>query len=99
MIVYDVRDADAWPPDAGFVEAYGDWLTAHGIDKNLTYRVEHHDAALKPFVRVHQFAVNTEGNIYLVEATGAPAKREPYDVPTMTPVPRSADFTPAADHG
>jgi hypothetical protein len=99
VIVYDVRDAGAWPPDAGFVEAYGDWLTAHGIDKNLTYRVEHHDAALKPFIRVHQFAVNAEGNIYLDEATGAPAKREPSDVLITTPAPSPADFAQAADHG
>ena len=82
---YDVNEGFFDHP-AAFTTAYIAWLEAHGIDKNITYRTEHHviDA---PLVRVYQCARDQNGRLYIDETTGDIALRKPFDVLITTPPP------------
>lgn len=89
-VIYEAN-TNFYTHPAAFTEAYTAWLEGHGVDKNATYRTEHHliDA---PLVRVFQFDRNGEGRLYTDEATGEVAKRPPFDVLIRTPAPRPEDF-------
>jgi hypothetical protein len=93
--VFDVHDPqrNPWliaPPE--FVEAYCAWLEAHGIDKNSTYRTEHHviDA---PLVRVFQYERDADGRHKIDPVARDVVKRKPFDVLITTPPPRPEDYT------
>jgi hypothetical protein len=91
-LVYDANTGEGgWPHTNGWMLAYNAWLTAHGIDPNVTQRTEHMviDA---PLIRVHQVAHNADGRCYLDPATGNLARQKPFDVLIRTPAPRPEDY-------
>lgn len=87
--VYDANNGFRDNPPA-FCEAYCDWLEAHGIDRHLTYRVEHHviDA---PLVRVFQVAA--AGRLLDRDELRGDHVRKPFDVLIKTPPPSPEDYT------
>jgi hypothetical protein len=91
-IVYDPNTPENWPGPAAWITAYREWLAAHGIDANVTYRVEHHIIDC-PLIRVFQWAVDDHGRkFYLDPATGSAARREPFDVLITSAPPRQEDY-------
>jgi hypothetical protein len=89
-IIYDVHAGFFNHPRA-FTEAYTAWLTAHGINKDSTYRTEHYviDA---PLVRVFQFAEDADGRRYYDQVIDDVAKRKPFDVLVKTQPPSPEDY-------
>lgn len=91
-LVYDCNTYEGgWPNTAGWLTAFQEWLRDHGVDPNVTHRVEFHliDA---PFIRAFQVAQDTDGRCYLDPVTCEIAQRPPLDVPITTPAPRPEDF-------
>lgn len=88
--VYDVHEGFFNHPHA-FTDAYTAWLEAYGVDKNDTYRTEHHVIDV-PLVRVFQFAHNENGERYVDPATNEHVERPPFDVLIRTPAPKPEEF-------
>lgn len=78
--VVDVHDAATFEANGEtWIAAYQAWLRYHGIDPDLTYRVEHRVET----IRVHQYATNENGHCYL-DPGGDIAYAPAFDLPTKS---------------
>lgn len=86
MLVIDVNPSKSasleWSRWA-LSEAAAEWCRKHGIDPNLTFRLEINEAAMT--VTVYQYALGADGKHYRVD--DEVARREPFTVP-ITELPR-----------
>lgn len=95
--VYDVADQGWWGLTDDQRDQIRAWATEHGIDVNVTFRMEIHLLDC-PFARVFQMDRNEDGRLYCpidhdhlsmdkVSECDA-ARRDPYDLPisSMPPV-------------
>lgn len=90
--VYDSNTKENWPGPPGWADAYRNWLMAHGINPNVTHRVEHHLIDC-PLIRVYQYDRVANGKFYLVPGSvDEVAQRPPYDVLITSDPPRPEDY-------
>ncbi len=69
MDVLEVSDREFWPPRVhDGLALVSEWLAAHGVDANDTYRVEAHVVDC-PLIRVFQFAKNADGKRFMDQAS------------------------------
>lgn len=90
--VYDSQARINWPGPDGFADAYRNWLLAHGVNPNTTYRVEHHVIDC-PLIRIFQLDRDEVGRVRVDPATRDFAVRAPFDLLVTSDPPRPEDYT------